>query len=581
MNLIVNPAFKNLLPPLSPEEYNTLAESIVAEGCRENIIVWRGQIVDGHNRYEICTEHKIRFGVCEKEFESEMAVMDWIDKNQIARRNLSPDDFRLAVGRRYNRTKKSKADAGAIGGASTGQNVRCLPTTAQTIARESGVDERTVRRAGKLAEAVETVEQAEPELAEHGREAVITRAKETLKPHVANNSGDNEWYTPKPYIDAARAVMGNIDIDPASSDEANKIVQASKIYTAEDSGLKHDWAKITWINPSLCSCGIQPSVIDWGHEIETMSRLRNALPCKKGVHGVSSSAIHSSNKDVLSMFNEVAKHFSAFSGKVRKGEMVFRLLQAVLPRECETEAGGAAGRPDGKGKTAGREEAVQPKRKGAGGETGTDNGGQPHQAHAKNEGMVRLERGTVEAVPSGVGSQMRVLWSGGRIDSGSFYSALTSSLSGDGARKHGARVLEVQLEKGPHASSGLAGQASVCPRCGSVGVAIAEPSRVFLNPPYETALVGKFIEKLATSVESGGVTEAIVLVNNATETRWFARLAGVSSCACFPTGRVRFWKPGKEKAAPLQGQCVCYVGANPDAFMKEFRQFGIIVRVVK
>ena len=74
--------------------------------------------------------------------------MDWIDKNQIARRNLSPDDFRLAVGRLYNRTKK------AHGGerVSSGQNVH-MPRTAETIARESGVDERTVRRAGKLAEA--------------------------------------------------------------------------------------------------------------------------------------------------------------------------------------------------------------------------------------------------------------------------------------------------------------------------------------------------------------------------------------------------------------------------------------------
>jgi ParB family chromosome partitioning protein len=69
------------------------------------------------------------------------------------------------------------------------------------------------------------------------------------KPHVAHNSGEQEWYTPPEYIEAARQVLGSIGLDPASSSFAQQTVQADRYFTIEDDGLTQPWSGRVWLNP--------------------------------------------------------------------------------------------------------------------------------------------------------------------------------------------------------------------------------------------------------------------------------------------------------------------------------------------
>ena len=97
-----------------------------------------------------------------------------------------------------------------------------------------------------------------------------------------------------------------------------------------------------------------------------------------------------------------------------------------------------------------------------------------------------------------------------------------------------------------------------------------------MNPPYSSDLVWRFAEKLCAHYEGSDVTEAIVLVNNATETAWFQRMAQIASCICFPRTRVKFWKPDGETGAPLQGQAILYFGTKKHGFISAFRLFGFV-----
>lgn len=82
--------------------------------------------------------------------------------------------------------------------------------------------------------------------------------------HFRTRQESFEWGTPAKFVNAARLVMGGLDLDPASSDIANQTVRASRYYTKEQDGLKQDWTcKSMWLNPPYCKSGSVSNQETW------------------------------------------------------------------------------------------------------------------------------------------------------------------------------------------------------------------------------------------------------------------------------------------------------------------------------
>lgn len=105
--LKIDPEFQSKIPPLQFEKEQQLEQNIIAEGRLLNpIITWNGYILDGHTRYRILKKHGfIKFEVEEIQLANKYEALAWICKNQLGRRNLSPERKKFLLGKEYESTK--------------------------------------------------------------------------------------------------------------------------------------------------------------------------------------------------------------------------------------------------------------------------------------------------------------------------------------------------------------------------------------------------------------------------------------------------------------------------------------------
>ena len=166
--LKIDPEFQSKIPPLQFEEEQQLEQNIIAEGRLLNpIITWNGYILDGHTRYRILKKHGfIKFEVEEIQLANKYEALAWICKNQLGRRNLSPERKKFLLGKEYESTKL--AVGGQPGNCNPvkrcGQNDHIVSEkrTCERIASEHGVGEKTVRRAEKYSRGIDAAEEAVP-----------------------------------------------------------------------------------------------------------------------------------------------------------------------------------------------------------------------------------------------------------------------------------------------------------------------------------------------------------------------------------------------------------------------------------
>lgn len=173
--------------------------------------------------------------------------------------------------------------------------------------KEIGIEQKTAERFQKMAEhetiVYEAIEEARRNDDIISRAAVLKKiADAEHKPHVAFNSGCNEWYTPADIIEAARRMMGGIDLDPASSEIANRVVKAAKYYTAETNGLDKEWGGNVWLNPpysaELIECFAQKAVKETPNIRQMIILVNNATETKwfRALVGISSAICFPSSR---------------------------------------------------------------------------------------------------------------------------------------------------------------------------------------------------------------------------------------------------------------------------------------------
>jgi phage N-6-adenine-methyltransferase len=105
---------------------------------------------------------------------------------------------------------------------------------------------------------------------------------------------------------------------------------------------------------------------------------------------------------------------------------------------------------------------------------------------------------------------------------------------------------------------------------------------VFLNPPFASKLITKFVGKLIAELDAGNTTAAVLLTNNETDASWFQVAAARADAICFPAGRLKFLRPDgvPSKSGALQGQTFFFYGRDITRFTEVFGKLGLVVAPV-
>ena len=171
INLKIDPEFQSQIPPLTDDEFKQLEENILKEGkLLSPLIVWNNTLVDGHNRYAILQKHpEIYFSTTPLQFENREETIAWICRNQLGRRNLSPEQKRYLLGKQYEAEKKAakifrgnQYTLAKKSGGTHDDNHHSGKKTCDRIAEENGVSRASVLRASHYTRGIDIADNLSP-----------------------------------------------------------------------------------------------------------------------------------------------------------------------------------------------------------------------------------------------------------------------------------------------------------------------------------------------------------------------------------------------------------------------------------
>lgn len=268
----IHPA-ADLFPLLGADELGKLAADIEANGLRNPVILYHGEVLDGRNRLAACELAGVEPRFTSYEGADPVA---FVISTNLHRRHLSAaqlvavslealpmfeaearerqgarTDLREIIPESSTQPKEPRARdkaAEAFGVnpryVSDGKRIKAEAPELIGLMKADAINVPQAKELAKLGQAERDAAVADIQAGGPARD-VVNKASA----HVSYNSGNNEWYTPAEYLEAARDVMGGIDLDPASSPKANESVKAARFFTAQDDGLAQEWSGRIWMNP--------------------------------------------------------------------------------------------------------------------------------------------------------------------------------------------------------------------------------------------------------------------------------------------------------------------------------------------
>jgi len=214
MRLTIDETIRRTLIPLRDDELQLLEQSVLAEGIRDPLVVWRRNdklvLLDGHHRYELAQKHGLNFNTVEMEFDDASEAVQWVLRNQLARRNLTDEQRTLVLGRYYNTLKLAPHRP------STDNGVKITPlsgshATARQLGETFGVSEKTVRNAAEFAKVVDALAEVEPEAAEvvllgkvPDAKTALPKVEPELLPRVAERIAQGKAHSIKEAVERIR-----------------------------------------------------------------------------------------------------------------------------------------------------------------------------------------------------------------------------------------------------------------------------------------------------------------------------------------------------------------------------------------
>ncbi len=276
--LQIDPEFKELLRPLSKEEYDELEQMLLQDGCIDPLIVWEDHdiIVDGHNRYQICQKHDISFAVTRKTFSNRLDALIWMTRFQNSRRNLTKEEIMYYQGKRYefekqrtfnigNLKQHQKSTEGVILTPSVSGNNGTQKTSSR-LAKEYNIGTKTIKRNANFAKGLDVIGESSPKLKHQilsGKVKVKKQDVETLgtvKPPPKESVEESETPVMMPEFKTVKDISQQAETIKREKQEAKAfdgMVKRLKRVTFNATNDNIEWAKWTWNPVTGCLHGCQ------------------------------------------------------------------------------------------------------------------------------------------------------------------------------------------------------------------------------------------------------------------------------------------------------------------------------------